>query len=41
MKMTNGIIVINKDINYTSRDVVNIVSKVLKTKKEKAHFIRN
>ena len=33
MKMTNGIIVINKDINYTSRDVVNIVSKVLKTKK--------
>ena len=33
MKMTNGIIVINKEINYTSRDVVNIVSKVLKTKK--------
>ena len=31
--MTNGIIVINKEINYTSRDVVNIVSKVLKTKK--------
>lgn len=33
MKMTNGIIVINKDINYTSRDVVNIVSKIFKTKK--------
>ena len=31
--MTNGIIVINKDINYTSRDVVNIVSKIFKTKK--------
>lgn len=29
----NGIIVINKDKNYTSRDVVNIVSKKLKTKK--------
>ena len=29
----NGILVINKDLGYTSRDVVNIVSKVLNTKK--------
>lgn len=29
----NGIIVINKDLGYTSRDVVNIVSKSLGTKK--------
>ena len=29
----NGILVINKEKNYTSRDVVNIVSKYLKTKK--------
>lgn len=29
----NGIIVINKEQDYTSRDVVNIVSKVLNTKK--------
>ena len=29
----NGIIVVNKEENYTSRDIVNIVSKVLKTKK--------
>ena len=30
--MTNGIILIDKPINYTSRDIVNIVSKKLKTK---------
>lgn len=29
----NGILVINKDLRYTSRDVVNIVSKQLNTKK--------
>lgn len=29
----NGILVINKEKNYTSRDIVNIVSKHLKTKK--------
>ena len=29
----NGILVINKEKNYTSRDIVNIVSKELKTKK--------
>jgi len=29
----NGILVINKELGYTSRDVVNIVSKVLGTKK--------
>ena len=29
----NGILVINKDLGYTSRDVVNIVSKQLNTKK--------
>ena len=29
----NGIIVVNKEKGYTSRDVVNIVSKTLKTKK--------
>lgn len=29
----NGLIVVNKPINYTSRDVVNQVSKILKTKK--------
>lgn len=31
--MTNGIIVVDKPKNYTSRDIVNIVSKKLKTKK--------
>ena len=29
----NGILVVNKDLGYTSRDVVNIVSKCLNTKK--------
>lgn len=29
----NGILVINKDLGYTSRDIVNIVSKQLNTKK--------
>ena len=29
----NGILVVNKDLGYTSRDVVNIVSKQLNTKK--------
>ena len=29
----NGILVINKETGYTSRDVVNIVSKKLNTKK--------
>lgn len=29
----NGILVINKDLGYTSRDVVNIISKYLNTKK--------
>lgn len=33
MKMTNGILIVNKEPNYTSRDVVNIVSKKLQTKK--------
>lgn len=33
----NGIILINKEKNYTSRDIVNIVSKTLKTKKV-GHF---
>ncbi len=31
--MNNGIIIVNKEQNYTSRDVVNIISKVLNTKK--------
>lgn len=31
--MKDGILVINKDLGYTSRDVVNIVSKKLNTKK--------
>ena len=29
----NGILIINKDLGYTSRDIVNIVSKQLNTKK--------
>lgn len=29
----NGIIIVNKEKHYTSRDVVNIISKILKTKK--------
>ena len=29
----NGILIVNKEIGYTSRDVVNIVSKTLGTKK--------
>lgn len=29
----NGIIIVNKDKDYTSRDVVNVLNKVLKTKK--------
>ena len=29
----DGILIVNKDLGYTSRDVVNIVSKVLNTKK--------
>ena len=29
----DGILIIDKEKNYTSRDVVNIVSKTLKTKK--------
>ena len=29
----NGIIVVNKDLGYTSRDIVNIISKILNTKK--------
>ena len=29
----NGILIVNKDLGYTSRDVVNIVSKVLNTRK--------
>ena len=29
----NGIIVVNKDLGYTSRDVVNIISKKLNTKR--------
>ena len=29
----NGLIVVNKEAGYTSRDVVNIISKLLKTKK--------
>ena len=29
----NGIIIVNKEVGYTSRDVVNIVSKILNTKK--------
>lgn len=29
----DGIIIVNKDKDYTSRDVVNVISKVLKTKK--------
>lgn len=33
MKMTNGILIINKPQAYTSRDIVNIVGKSLKTKK--------
>lgn len=31
--MTNGIVIINKPTGYTSRDIVNIVEKSLKTKK--------
>jgi len=31
--MKDGIIIINKEKNYTSRDIVNIVSKELNTKK--------
>lgn len=33
MKMNNGIIIVNKPSNYTSRDIVNIISKKLGTKK--------
>jgi len=33
MKMNNGIIIINKESGFTSRDIVNIVSKKLGTKK--------
>ena len=33
MKMTNGILVVNKPSGYTSRDIVNIVGKILNTKK--------
>lgn len=33
MKMTNGILIVNKPRDYTSRDIVNIVGKTLKTKK--------
>ncbi len=33
MKTNNGIILLNKPQSYTSRDIVNIVSKKLKTKK--------
>ncbi len=33
MKTNNGIIVVNKESGYTSRDVVNIISKKLGTKK--------
>ncbi len=33
MKTNNGIIVVNKPANYTSRDVVNVISKKLNTKK--------
>ena len=29
----NGILVINKEKNYTSRDIVNIIGKILGTKK--------
>ena len=29
----NGILIINKDLGYTSRDVVNIISKTFQTKK--------
>ena len=29
----NGILIVNKEIGYTSRDVVNIISKTLGTKK--------
>lgn len=31
--MTNGIVIINKPTGYTSRDIVNVVGKSLKTKK--------
>ncbi len=33
MNDVNGILIVNKEINYTSRDVVNIISKKFKTKK--------
>ncbi len=33
MKKTNGIILVDKPVNYTSRDVVNVISKVVGTKK--------
>lgn len=29
----NGVLLVNKEKNYTSRDIVNIISKILKTKK--------
>ena len=29
----NGVLVVNKEKDYTSRDIVNIISKTLKTKK--------
>lgn len=29
----NGILIVNKPQNYTSRDIVNIISKKLNTKK--------
>lgn len=29
----NGILIVNKPKDYTSRDVVNVVSQILKTKK--------
>ena len=28
----NGVLVVNKEKDYTSRDIVNIISKTLKTK---------
>lgn len=31
--MNNGVLIVNKDLGYTSRDIVNIVSKKLGTKK--------
>ena len=40
MKITNGILVVNKPSNMTSRDVVNILNKKFNTKKAKTIYLK-